>query len=272
MTPASPPPFLMAILNVTPDSFYDGGKFPTVEEAVQRALVMLQEGADIIDIGGESTGPGSGEVSSEEELGRVIPVIKNLKFKISNSKLSIDTYKAEAAEAALAAGADMVNDVTAGRGDPRMFEVVAKARCHYVMMRSKDDSPRTTKRDVQYADVMRTIHAFFEERLAAALRAGIRKEHIILDPGLGHFVSADPRYSWEILERLEELSDLGCPILVSPSRKSFTAKTPHEPPSERLPGTLEATRIAVKHGASIIRTHDVGETRKLIDETSAVAQ
>ena len=266
MTQFPSAPAVMGILNVTPDSFYDGGKFSTVEEAVQRALTMLAEGADIMDIGGESTGPGSPDVSSEEEVGRVMPVIARVRVGVRNGLVSVDTYKAEVVEQALAAGADMVNDVTAGRGDPRMFEVIARAGCPYVMMRSKDDAPRTTKRDVQYTDVMRTIHAFFEERIAAALRAGMRKEHIILDPGLGHFVSSDPRYSWEILERLEELSDLGCPILVSPSRKSFTAKTPHEPPSERLPGTLEATRIALKHGASIIRTHDVGETRRVIAE------
>ncbi|MEK7136873.1 MAG: dihydropteroate synthase, partial [Patescibacteria group bacterium] len=119
-------------------------------------------------------------------------------------------------------------------------------------------------KEVHYDNVIQTIHQFFEERLAAALKAGVRKEQLILDPGLGHFISSDPRYSWEILERLEELSDLGCPILVSPSRKSFTAEHPKQLPSERLPGTLRATKIALAHGASIIRTHDVAATKRIL--------
>ena len=145
-----------------------------------------------------------------------------------------------------------------------MFPFIAEAECKYILMHSKDDSPRTTLRDVQYDDVLKTIHVFFEERMEAALTTGVRKEQLIFDPGLGHFVSSDPRYSWEILEHLERLQDFGCPILLSPSRKSFTASAPHDPPSQRLEGTLRATRIALAHGASIIRTHDVAETRKVI--------
>lgn len=260
-------PAVMGILNVTPDSFFDGGKYTQVEQAVARALTMFEEGAAIVDIGGESTGPGSQEVSVEEELRRVIPVIEKLKVVSCKLKVSVDTYKAEVAEQALQAGATMVNDVTAGRGrecDAEMFNLIAEAGCHYIMMRSKDPTPHVTVRNVHYDDVLATIHSFFEERLAAAERAGIARAQLILDPGLGHFVSSDPRYSWKILETLERLQDFGCPVLVSPSRKSFTARTPQEPTDERLSETLRATNIALTHGASIIRTHDVAETVKVM--------
>jgi len=249
---------------------------------------MIAQGADIIDIGGESTGPGSPIVNVGEELRRVIPVIERLKVAIRppvqglerrahgreagcRLQVSVDTYKAEVARQALAAGADMINDVTAGRQDPRMFEVVAESGCLFVMMRSKDNSPRTTVRSVQYVDVLKTIHDFFEERIAAALKAGIQKEQLILDPGLGHFVSSVPEYSWEILECLEFLQDFGCPILVSPSRKSFTAGPTNLPLEKRLAGTLEATKTSLEHGADIVRTHDVEETRKLIENVNATA-
>ena len=258
----------MGILNTTPDSFYDGGKFDAVESAVARAKEMIAEGADIIDIGGESTGPESLDVSVEEEAGRVIPIIeriKNEELRIKNG-ISVDTYKAEVARQALEAGAFMINDITAGRGDDEMFNVIADAGCEYVMMRGKDNSPRTTVKDEKYDDVIKTIHDFFEERIESAKKAGIQLEQIIIDPGLGHFVSSDPKYSWEVLERLEELKDLGCRILVSPSRKSFTADPPNQPPSERLEGTLKATKIAIENGADVVRTHDVGETISLIQK------
>ena len=252
----------MGILNVTPDSFYDGGKFDVVENAIKRAREMAEEGADIIDVGGESTGPGSHNVNTEEELSRVIPIVE--KIRNSDFIISVDTYKAEVAAQAIEAGAMMINDVTAGRGDPEMLSVIADSGCDYIIMRGKDDSPRTTIKDLEYEDVIKTIHEFFEERIDAASKAGINREKIIIDPGLGHFVSSNPKYSWEILERLEELKDLGCRILVSPSRKSFTADSPGQPPSERLEGTLRATRIAVENGANIIRTHDICETVDLI--------
>lgn len=146
-----------------------------------------------------------------------------------------------------------------------MFELIARSGCSYVLMRSKDPTPHVTVRNIHYDDILATIHSFFEERIAAALKAGMRQAQFILDPGLGHFVSSDPRCSWEILEHLERLQDFGCPILVSPSRKSFTAMAPNASPAERLPGTLKATRIALEHGASIIRTHDVKETRECVE-------
>lgn len=258
-------PLIMGILNVTPDSFYDGGEFDACEKAVKRAEEMIEEGADIIDIGGESTGPGSGDVSVEEELKRVIPVVEGIRYQVLGIRLSVDTYKATVARAALEVGATMINDISAGRFDPEMFNVIAKAGCDYVMMHTKDHSGRTTIDERRYENVIKTIHHFFEERIAAAEAAGIKRENIIIDPGLGHFISSDPKYSWEVLERLDELSDLGCRILVSPSRKSFTAEHSDQPPTKRLPGTLKATEMAVRNGAVIIRTHDVGETKRCLE-------
>ena len=255
-------PLVMGILNVTPDSFYDGEKFD----------VLIEEGADIVDIGGESTGPGSEDVDASTEMERVIPTLTRVKqyaseaVKQSNNEIviSVDTYKYEVAREAIDAGAGMINDVTAGRGDPNMFKLIAERGCTYIIMYSKDDSPRTTIEDVSYDDVLKTIHDYFEERIEKALQAGIKQNQLILDPGLGHFISGDPSYSWHILENLEFLKDFDCPILVSPSRKSFTAESPNQPPSERLPGTLNATKIALEHGADIIRTHDIRETRSLM--------
>lgn len=254
------PPLIMGILNATPDSFYDGGLYEERSTAVTRANEMIDEGAAIIDIGGESTGPGSMEVSDEEELRRIIPII-SLISRISI--VSVDTTKSAIARAALEEGAAIVNDVSAGRNDPAMFPLVAEKQCDIIMMYSKDPSPRTTVREQRYDDVMATVKTFLADRIAAAESAGIRREHIIVDPGLGHFISSDPAYSWEILERLGELADLGCPILVSPSRKSFTADHPGDPPEKRLPGTLRATKRAIQNGATIIRTHDVKETISL---------
>lgn len=264
----------MGILNVTPDSFYDGGQYEGVNAAVHRAMQMIDEGADIIDIGGESTGPRSKEVSLEEERKRVIPIIEAMSGKRPArpnghsdglaTNISVDTYRSKVAEDALDAGASIVNDVTAGRGDPAMFSLIKERGCDYIMMRSKDASARTTINECLYEDVLETIHTFFEARIAAAEAVGIKRSQIIIDPGLGHFVSSDPKYSWHILEHLEFLSDFGCRILVSPSRKSFTADVPTQQPKDRLPGTLKATALALQHGASIIRTHDVRATKELI--------
>lgn len=257
----------MGILNVTPDSFSDGGRYFGVNKALKRAQEMVSEGADIIDIGGESTGPNSIHVPLEEELKRVIPIIKkvrDLKLKIKNLKLkiSIDTYKAEVARQALEAGADMVNDVTALRGDPNMAHVVAEYKCPVVLMYSKDNSPRTTRKKTRYCDVMQTIFDFFEERIAFALGAGIQRNKIILDPGMGAFVSAIPKYSFEIIARLSELKEqFGLPILVGPSRKSFLGGKV----DERLEGGLGASCLAYEHGATIIRTHDVLATKRALD-------
>jgi dihydropteroate synthase len=251
---------IIGILNATPDSYVDGGKYQTADAAVARAKAILSQGGDIIEIGGESTGPGSPSVSLEEELNRVIPLLIEIRSALPQAKICIDTWKSAVAEQALQSGVDMINDITAGRADPAMFEVISRARCPYIMMYAKDPSPRTTREDRQYDDVTTHIAAFLESRIADAVRHGIDRDRIIIDPGLGHFVSAKPEYSFEILNHLETFAAIA-PVLVSPSRKSFLAGDPPVPVAQRLPATLAATTVAVLHGASFIRTHDVRETR-----------
>lgn len=257
-------PRIVAILNATPDSYYDGGIYSDDSVLADRAVRCIEEGADILEIGGESTGPGSKDVSLDDELTRVIPAVDAVRSRLPDAWIAVDTWKAELARQAIARGADMINDVTAGRGDPQMFPVIAGAGCPYVMMYSKDSSARTTVAPVQYDDVIGTIHAFLEERVHVAEAAGIHRSQIIVDPGLGHFVSSDPQYSFRILHSLRSFTDLG-PVLVSPSRKSFLAGPRHLPPKDRLPATLEASSIAVKNGAAFVRTHDVKEMREVLD-------
>ena len=242
----------VGVLNLTPDSFSDGGRFSDfggTEDVVEVAKQIVEEGASILDLGGESTGPGSREVSVEEELGRVLPILKRIREALPEVILSIDTWKSEVAEAALEAGANWVNDVTAGRGDSRMFEVVARFGVPMVLMYSKQNSPRTDREVVQYDDVMKTIKDFLVERVAAARAAGVRE--IIVDPGMGAFVSGEPKYSYEILERVEELRELGCPILVGTSRKGFLGE-------DKLGMTLWTT-LELQGKVDYLRAHDVLE-------------
>ncbi|TSC59553.1 MAG: dihydropteroate synthase [Candidatus Peregrinibacteria bacterium Greene0416_62] len=269
---------IVGILNVTPDSYYDGGMWNAVGAALKRAKEMLKEGADWIEIGGESTGPKSKDVSLEQELARVIPVIDAIHKKFPEAKLSVDTYKSAIAREAIAAGVTMVNDVTAGRGDAEMFGTIAQSQIAHsnisgqanrksqipllVLMYSKDSTPRTTIAETQYKDVVATIRAFLKARRDAAIAAGIPADRIILDPGLGHFVSSIPKYSYEILARLSEFKDLDCPLFISPSRKSFLAGSENLPVSERLPATIAASMIAALNGARYIRTHDVADIRR----------
>lgn len=255
---------VVGVLNVTPDSFVSESRVAVSEDIVPRALKLLGDGADILEIGGQSTGPESCDVSLEEELDRVIPAVRGMRDAFPDAWIAVDTFQAAVAQSALLAGADFINDVTAGRGDPAMLSVIAHSGCPCVLMYAKDPTPRTTKSDVRYDDVVGTIHAFLEERIAAATNAGIARSQIIVDPGLGHFVSSDPGYSFEILRRLAEFTDLG-PVLVSPSRKSFLAGSRDLSVFDRLPATLAATTMAVLHGAGFLRTHDVKETRELVD-------
>lgn len=242
----------VGVLNITPNSFSDGGRFKEQggeDDVVKVALEMLEDGAEVLDIGGESTGPGSTDVSVEEELARVIPVIERIRAAAPDAILSIDTWKSEVAEAALKAGANWVNDVTAGRGDPRIFEVAAKAGASMVLMYSKQNSPRTDREMVQYDDVMKTVKDFLLGRVAAARAAGVKE--IIVDPGMGAFVSGDPVYSFEIIDRIEELRELGCPILVGTSRKGFLGE-------DRLGMTLWTT-LQLVGKVDYLRVHDVTE-------------
>ncbi len=255
---------IVGVLNVTPDSFVSESRVATAEDSVSRALQLHEDGADILEIGGQSTGPGSPDVSLEEELDRVIPAVKAIRDALPDAWIAVDTFQAAVARSSLFAGADLINDVTAGRGDPAMLSVIAHFRCPYVLMYAKDATPRTSKSERIYEDVIAAIHAFLSERKAAAMSAGVLEAQIIVDPGLGHFVSSDPRYSFEIIRRLREFTDLA-PVLLSPSRKSFLAGSNNLAVSERLPATLAATAMAVVHGARFIRTHDVQETRELVD-------
>jgi len=262
---ALPMPCLMGVLNVTPDSFSDGGDFFSVEKAIARGLEMVSEGAAILDIGGESTGPESQEVSLEEELKRVIPVIRGLREKNPEIMISIDTWKAEVARQALEAGATMVNDVTALRGDLEMAKVVAKANVPVILMYSKDATARTTSKAVDYEDVIQTIRDFLAARVTVAEATGIRRENIWIDPGMGAFVSKKGCYSLEILRRLEELKTLGLPIVVGASRKGFIGEfCGGNGPKDRLEGSLAAATIALLNGASVIRAHDVKEHARVL--------
>lgn len=239
---------LMGILNVTPNSFSDGGRFDR-ENIVEVAGQMLMDGATILDIGGESTAPTGVDVSVEEELARVIPVIDAIRVAYPDAVLSIDTWKSEVARAALERGVKIVNDVTAGRGDPRIAGVAAEFGATYLMMFSKDATPRTTREPVTYTDVVASICEFLTERMAWARAQGVQK--IWVDPGMGAFVSGIPDYSFEIIDRIEEFDQLGVPVVVGPSKKGFLG--------EDREGMTLALTLALQGRVDLIRVHDVLE-------------
>lgn len=245
---------IMGILNVTPDSFYDGGRYLSVEDAVRHAEELVQEGADIIDIGGESTRPGSEPVSLEDELRRVIPVIKKLVSRIK-IPISIDTQKAQVARQALEIGAHIINDISALRADPEMVNVAKKYDVPVVLVHMKG-TPKDMQENPCYDDVISEIKEFFRERIQ---RSGIRKENIILDPGIGFGKRLEDNL--EIIKRLGEFKELGFPILIGPSRKSFIGGKS----SERIWGTAGAVAVGVLNGADIIRVHDVSEMKQVTD-------
>jgi dihydropteroate synthase len=258
---------VMGILNVTPDSFYDGGRYARAEAAVQRALQMVQDGADIVDIGGESTRPGSQPVPEEEELRRVLPVIEAVRGQV-DVPISIDTTKSRVAERALQAGACMVNDISGLGFDPRMAEVVARHGALCCVMHIQG-TPQTMQQNPQYEDVVRDISRYFEERLALAERAGIPRENIWLDPGIGFGKTVE--HNLEILRRLREFTAFGLPILIGTSRKSFIGKILGDlPPEERLEGTAATVAIAIMNGANAVRVHDVREMVRVARMTDAV--
>ena len=244
----------MGILNVTPDSFYDGGKNEGVDAAVSSALEMISQGADVIDVGGESTKPGSDPVPAEEEISRVVPVIEKLSSECS-IPISIDSYKPEVVAAAIDAGASMINDVY-GLRSPGMLALAVESRLPVVVMHMQG-TPKSMQDTPTYGDVVADIKTFFEERLSAAEEAGIQRENVILDPGIGFGKTLE--HNLEILRRLEEFKQLGCRILVGPSRKSFIGMLTGAEPAERLPGTLAAVVASILNGADFVRVHDVAE-------------
>ncbi len=260
---------VMGILNVTPDSFYDGGRYADTSAAVQRAVQMVEEGADIIDIGGESTRPGSAPVPEEEELRRVMPIIEAVRARV-DVPISIDTTKSGVAERALQAGACMVNDISGLGFDVRMAEVVARHDALCCIMHIQG-TPQTMQRDPQYTDVIRDISAYFEQRLALAQQAGIPREHIWLDPGIGFGKTV--QHNLEILSRLREFTAFGLPLLIGTSRKSFIGKVLGDlPPEERLEGTAATVAVAIVNGASAVRVHDVREMVRVARMVDAIVR
>lgn len=243
---------IMGILNLTPDSFSDGGRFPTHRRAVSHARRMQRLGADIIDVGGESTRPGADPVSAQEEIDRVCPVIEKL-----SGELSIDTTKASVAEAAIGAGAGIVNDVSA-LGDPRMAGVVAQAGVHIILMHRKG-SAKTMQKRPRYRDVVGEIVAFLDKRVKRALSAGITRDRIMVDPGIGF--GKTPEQNLEILTRLEEFHAMGLPVVIGTSRKSFLGHYLDRAVDQRRFGTAATVAASVLRGARIVRVHDVAEMR-----------
>ena len=262
-----PDPVLMGVLNVTPDSFSDGGEFFSVEPAVAQAEKMFDEGAQVIDVGGESTRPGSEPVSPEEELRRVLPVIQGMLSARPDSIVSIDTYRSSIAEAALDAGARAVNDVTA-LGDPRMAGLMAERGCPIILMHMLGE-PKSMQQHPRYEDVVREVRDFLAERAERAIRAGVEPENIILDPGIGFGKTME--HNLKLLKRLDSLVELGFPVLVGVSRKSFLGKiTGSEDPKSRLFGTVAANVLAYERGASLFRVHDVRANKEALAVAAAI--
>ena len=246
---------VMGILNATPDSFSDGGKFQGLEKAVERALQMVEEGADIIDIGGESTRPGAEPVQTLEEIERTVPIIGKLREQ-SDCLISIDTQKAEVARAALAAGADIINDVSA-LGDPVMAAVAAETGAGLVLMHMLG-SPETMQNDPRYDDVVSNVRNFLEERMAAAVAQGVSPLQVALDPGIG-FGKTD-EHNLALLNGIGELAAAGRPVLIGVSRKSLFGRLLGREVDDRLAGSLAAAVYSVMRGARILRVHDVKES------------
>jgi dihydropteroate synthase len=254
----------MGILNVTPDSFFDGGRFATPDEAVEEARRLIAEGADIVDVGGESTRPGARPVAEDVELERVLPVVELLALD-PRIRVSIDTMKPRVAAACLEAGATLVNDVS-GLADPEMARVAAAAGAGVVIMHMRG-TPQTMQQFAVYGDVMREVIDELRPRVERAREAGIRE--IYVDPGIGF--AKTPAQSFELLRRLGELGELGCPILIGPSRKSFLGVLPGmEEIGARLEGTIAAAVIGAMNGASIVRVHDVRPVKKALSVVDAV--
>jgi dihydropteroate synthase len=256
---------LMGVVNVTPDSFSDGGLYSDPEAAIAHGRELATAGAEILDVGGESTRPGAEPVDAEEELRRVVPVVRGLGEV--GSRISVDTSKAPVADAALEAGAEIVNDVTALRGDPAMASVCAERGATVVLMHMLGE-PRTMQDDPRYGDVVNEVKAFLAERLAAAVAAGIAAEKVWLDPGIGFGKTA--AHNMELLRRLGELRELGRPLVIGTSRKSFIGKVDGSAAGERLGGTIASSVLAAAEGADVLRVHDVAEVRQALAVATAI--
>jgi dihydropteroate synthase len=265
---AAPGPVVVGILNVTPDSFSDGGDFLDPEAAAMRAAAMLDEGAGMLDVGGESTRPGSDPVSQEEEIRRVVPVIERILSARPEAVISVDTYRSGTATAALEAGASLVNDVTAIRGDPRMASVIQEAGCPVILMHMQGE-PKTMQKDPHYKDVVREVRDFLAERAEYAVAAGVRPEHIIVDPGIGFGKNLE--HNLDLLNNLGAIVDLGLPVLIGVSRKRFMERiTGVQEAKARVSGTVAASVLAYERGATFFRVHDVRANREALAVAEAV--
>jgi dihydropteroate synthase len=257
---------VMGVLNITPDSFSDGGRYLDSQAAIARALELERDGADLLDIGGESTRPGAAPIRAKEELRRILPVLKVLRGKL-RIPISVDTHKAEVAEAAIAAGAEIVNDVSALRMDPRVAEIARRARVPMILMHMRG-TPRTMQRGPFARDVIRDVIAGLRDAMARARSAGLANSQLLLDPGVGFGKKHEQNF--EILARLPELARLGCPIVVGTSRKSFLGKAmarpgdPAAPSDERLLGTAATVTASILGGSHIVRVHDVAEMVRVV--------
>lgn len=254
--------YIMGILNVTPDSFSDGGKFNELDVAIKHAKEMVEQGADILDIGGESTRPGHTVISVEEELGRIVPVIERL-VKEVEAPISVDTYKSEVAEGALKAGAHMINDIWGLQRDENMASVIAKYNVPVTIMHNQDGTEYKN-------DIMEEIFRFLKKSINIALEAGVKPENIILDPGIGF--GKTPGQNMEVMNRLDELNYLGYPVLLGTSRKSMIGKILDLPSEQRVEGTVATSVMGTIKGIDIVRVHDVVENYRALKVTDAIVR
>ena len=262
-------PLVMGVLNVTPDSFSDGGRFVSPDAALAHARAMAAEGADLIDVGGESTRPGSQRVDAAEQLRRLAPVLRALRGRVDSTTLSVDTTLAPVAEAALDEGVHVVNDISAGRDDPSLLALAARRRCPLVLMHMQG-TPATMQVAPAYSDVTVEVAAFLRERMAAAAAAGVDPTSVLFDPGVGFGKTVG--HNLELLCRTRELAALGRPLMVGTSRKGFIGKVLTEAGADRRFGTAATVAWAVANGAAVVRVHDVGPMAQVVRMVRAIAR
>jgi len=262
------PPLIMGVLNLTPDSFSDGGQYSSAEDAVGHALEMAAEGADLIDVGGESTRPGARRVGPDEQLRRVLPVLRALEGRLDHATVSIDTTLAPVAEAALDAGVHVINDISAGRDDPALLPLAARRGCPLVLMHMQG-TPATMQLNPAYSDVTREVTAFLRRRADDAAAAGVQPSRLLLDPGIGFGKTVD--HNLQLLRDTRELAEsLDRPLVVGTSRKGFIKKVTGDDSGDRLFGTAATVAWAVANGAAVVRVHDVGPMAQVVRMVRAI--
>lgn len=259
---------VMGIVNVTPDSFSDGGQYGSVDDAVKHGIQMVSDGADLLDVGGESTRPGSDPMSADEELGRVVPVIQRLTHELPDTPVSVDTRKAEVARSALEAGAAIVNDIAAG-ADPQMFETVRQAQAGMILMHMKGE-PKTMQEEPTYYDVLAEVRGSLGERVEAAVAAGIGLDQLCIDPGLGFGKTLENNLA--ILHEIDSFHHLEVPVLVGPSRKRFIGALTDTEVDDRLEGTAGVVAWCAARGVDIVRVHDVKEMVRVVRVVDAITR